>query len=40
LRDRLHDLTDIATPAAPARGQSLVLLPSELPENAILVRGR
>ena len=38
LRDRLHDLTDIANRLLhQLAGQSLVLLPSELPENAILV---
>jgi len=38
LRDRLHDLTDIANRLLHhLAGQSLVLLPSELPENAILV---
>ncbi|HEY1943642.1 MAG TPA: phosphoenolpyruvate--protein phosphotransferase [Roseiarcus sp.] len=38
LRDRLHDLTDIANRLLhQLAGQSLVLLPEELPENAILV---
>jgi phosphotransferase system, enzyme I, PtsP len=38
LRDRLHDLTDIANRLLhQLAGQSLVLLPDELPENAILV---
>jgi phosphotransferase system enzyme I (PtsP) len=38
LRDRLHDLTDIANRLLhQLAGQSLVLLPSELPENAVLV---
>jgi phosphotransferase system, enzyme I, PtsP len=38
LRDRLHDLTDIANRLMhQLAGQSLVLLPGELPENAILV---
>ena len=38
LRDRLHDLTDIANRLLhQLAGQSLVLLPNELPENAILV---
>jgi len=38
LRDRLHDLTDIANRLLhQLAGQSLVLLPTELPENAILV---
>jgi phosphotransferase system, enzyme I, PtsP len=38
LRDRLHDLTDIANRLMhQLAGQSLVLLPDELPENAILV---
>jgi len=38
LRDRLHDLTDIANRLLhQLAGQSLVLLPGELPENAILV---
>jgi phosphotransferase system, enzyme I, PtsP len=38
LRDRLHDLTDIANRLMhQLAGQSLTLLPSELPENAILV---
>ncbi len=38
LRDRLHDLTDIANRLLhQLAGQSLVLQPSELPENAILV---
>ena len=38
LRDRLHDLTDIANRLMhQLAGQSLVLLPEELPENAILV---
>ena len=38
LRDRLHDLTDIANRLLhQLAGQSLVVLPEELPENAILV---
>src|SRR5580704_10691338 len=38
LRDRLHDLTDIANRLLhQLAGQSLVLLPEELPESAILV---
>ena len=38
LRDRLHDLTDIANRLLhQLAGQSLVVLPDELPENAILV---
>jgi len=38
LRDRLHDLTDIANRLLhQLAGQSLVLLPEELPENAVLV---
>ena len=38
LRDRLHDLTDIANRLLhQLAGQSLVLQPNELPENAILV---
>jgi phosphotransferase system enzyme I (PtsP) len=38
LRDRLHDLTDIANRLLhQLAGQSLVLLPDELPESAILV---
>ena len=38
LRDRLHDLTDIANRFLhQLAGQSLVLLPKELPESAILV---
>jgi len=38
LRDRLHDLTDIANRLLhQLAGQSLVLLPDELPENAILI---
>jgi phosphotransferase system enzyme I (PtsP) len=38
LRDRLHDLTDIANRLLhQLAGQSLVLQPDELPENAILV---
>ena len=38
LRDRLHDLTDIANRLLhQLAGQSLVLMPEELPENAILV---
>jgi phosphotransferase system, enzyme I, PtsP len=38
LRDRLHDLTDIANRLMhQLAGQSLTLQPSELPENAILV---
>ena len=38
LRDRLHDLTDIANRLLhQLAGQSLVLHPDELPENAILV---
>ena len=38
LRDRLHDLTDMANRLLhQLAGQSLVLLPSELPENAVLV---
>ena len=38
LRDRLHDLTDVANRLLhQLAGQSLVLLPDELPENAILV---
>ena len=38
LRDRLHDLTDIANRLLhQLAGQSLVLMPSELPDNAILV---
>jgi len=38
LRDRLHDLTDIANRLLhQLAGQSLVLEPSELPDNAILV---
>ena len=38
LRDRLHDLNDIANRLLhQLAGQSLVLLPEELPENAILV---
>jgi len=38
LRDRLHDLTDLANRLLhQLAGQSLVLAPSELPENAILV---
>ena len=38
LRDRLHDLTDIANRLLhQLAGQSLVLQPGELPENAILV---
>src|SRR5208337_2298274 len=40
LRDRLHDLTDIANRLLhQLAGQSLVLLPEELPESAILVDG-
>jgi phosphotransferase system, enzyme I, PtsP len=38
LRDRLHDLSDIANRLLhQLAGQSLVVLPDELPENAILV---
>jgi phosphotransferase system, enzyme I, PtsP len=38
LRDRLHDLTDIANRLLhQLAGQSLVVLPEELPESAILV---